>query len=249
MSIDQPYRRTVRQLHDGSYANGGDGRYVQHQKYAKDGAHYVRAYLLLQKDLLELIDYVEPADENLGCYSYRIHELLMRACIEVEANCKAILLENGYPKKPNDLDMRDYIKIEQSHKLSEYQVRVPTWSGSAGLRTPYSAWGTGCGLLWYRAYNATKHDRHAAFKRATFEHMLDAVCGCLALLSAQFLDEDFSSQAARIVASGPGDGMEEGTGGYFRVRYPEWPLPDRYKFDWRVLGTNPDPFLEYPYPP
>jgi hypothetical protein len=38
---------------------------------------------------IEAVDYVEPADQNLNTYSFRIHELLMRACIEVEANCKA----------------------------------------------------------------------------------------------------------------------------------------------------------------
>jgi hypothetical protein len=181
MSITQPYRGTSRQLDDGSYANSGNGRYVRHAKYDQDPEHYVRAYLLLQKDLEELFDYVEPSDQNLGSYSYRIHELLLRACVEVEANCKAILLENGYPTKPKDLDMRDYIKIEGSHKLSAYQVRVLTWSGLAGLRVPFRAWGSGGGLPWYRAYNTTKHDRHAAFRTATFEHMLDAVCGCLVI--------------------------------------------------------------------
>lgn len=55
----------------------------------------MRAFLLVQKDLQELFDYVEPADKKLCCYSYRIHELLMRTCIEVKANCKAILSENA----------------------------------------------------------------------------------------------------------------------------------------------------------
>ena len=77
------------------------------------GRQYIRAFLLIQKDLLELFDYVEPADQNLDCYSYRIHELHMRACIEVEAHCKAILSENNYvnPDKSSEWwNVKDYRK-------------------------------------------------------------------------------------------------------------------------------------------
>jgi hypothetical protein len=77
--------------------------------------------------------------------------------------------------------------------------------------------------------------------------MLDAVCGCVVILSAQFLGEDFSSQPSRLVTEGSNDGMEEAIGGYFRVKYPQWPKSERYLFDWRQLGKEPDPFLEYPY--
>jgi hypothetical protein len=248
MSITHPYFRTCRQLLDDSYTHSGNGQYVSDRRYAQDPEHYVRAFLLLQKDLQALFDYVEPADENLSCHSYRIHELLLRACVEVEANCKAILVENGYPTAPRDLKMRDYIKVEQSHKLSEYQVRIPTWSGAGGIRAPFAAWSTGSNLPWYSAYNTTKHDRHNAFKCATFNHMLDAVCGCLVLLSAQFLGEDFASQSYYITSEGPGDGTTEAIGAYFRVKYPQWPAAERYDITWDNLKYDPEPFQRYPYP-
>ena len=248
MSVHRPYRRTCRQLADGSYANSGHGRYVKHPLFARDPEHYVRAYLLIQKDLRDLFDYVEPADQNLPCYSYRIHELLLRACIEVEANCKAILLENGY-RRQGDFRMVDYIKIEQSHRLSEYGVRVPAWTGVGGTRRPFEQWSTGSPLPWYQAYNATKHDRHAEFKAATFEAMLDSVCGCLVILSSQFRDHDFSGQSDVLIAEGLSDGMSDSIGGFFRVRFPQsWSPNDRYDFDWRTLAHEEDPFDEYPYP-
>lgn len=87
------------------------------------------------KDLQELFDYVEPADKNLECFSYRIHALLLRACVEVEANCKAILKENGY-WKAKDMNMNDdYRKIDSTHMLSSYQVRVPNWGGDNYMKT------------------------------------------------------------------------------------------------------------------
>ena len=99
----------IMQIVDGQYSEGGKWEYIKHPKYANSPEQYIRAFLLLQKDLQLLFDYVEPSEINLTCYSYRIHELLLRACVEVEANCKAILLENGY-QKDAEMNMTDYKK-------------------------------------------------------------------------------------------------------------------------------------------
>ena len=242
MPINRPYRRTCRQFVDGRYSDAVRWHYMVHPKFAQEPAHYVRAFLLLLKDLQELFDYIEPADDNLPCFSYRIHALLLRSCIEVEANCKAILQENGY-KKPSEMNMTDYRKINTTHRLSSYEVKVPYWSGARDVRSPFSAWSTGSSLPWYRAYNNTKHDRHVQFRNATFDHLLDACCGVLVLLSAQFETNDFSPRNTLVTMGGPNDGMISGIGDYFRVKFPDdWPHELRYDFDWRGLMDEPDPF-------
>ena len=247
MSINRPYRRTCRQFVDGKYTEGGRGQYMDHPKYAQSPGHYVRAFLLLLKDLQELFDYIEPADNNLSCYSYRIHSLLLRACVEVEANCKAILTENGYSRS-RDMNMDDYKKINITHRLSSYQVKVPYWTGNKDIRTPFSAWSTGDTLPWYQAYNTTKHNRLAEFKEATFEHLLDACCGVLVILSAQFETNDFTPGNDLIIANGPSDGTESGIGGYFRVKFPDdWPTDLRYDFKWQKIKDEPDPFQTIDY--
>jgi hypothetical protein len=218
-----------------------------HPKYAQSPEHYVRAFVILLKDLRELFDYVEPADSNLSCYSYRIHSLLLRACVEVEANCKAILSENGY-RRPSDWNMGDYRKIEKTHLLSGYEIMVPNWSGTRSIRAPFAAWASGGSLPWYQAYNATKHDRRGRFADATFDHLLDACCGLLVLLSAQFETNDFSPGETFLALEGRGDGMESGIGGHFRVRFPNnWPADLRYDFDWQQLKSEPDPFRTIDY--
>ncbi len=253
MTVNRPYRRTCRQFVDGSYTEGGRAGYILHPKYAQSPSHYVRAFLLLLKDLQELFDYVEPADNNLSCYSYRIHALLLRACVEVEANCKAILKENGYSKKNKkgediDLNMEDYRKINVTHRLSSYEVKIPYWSGTENLRCPFAAWSIGSRLPWYEAYNATKHDRHIEFKEATFNYLIDACCGVLVILSAQFETNDFSPGNILMAWDGPGDGMESGIGEYFRVKFPnDWPYEMRYDFDWQQLKDEPDPFQVIDY--
>jgi hypothetical protein len=133
MPVSKPYRRMIRQFVDGHYAEGGRWRYIRHRMFATDPEHYVRAFAIIQKDILELFDFVEPADTNLPCYSYRIHELFMRTCIEIEANFKAILAENGYGRS-GDWNMTDYQKTEASHLLSAYLVKFPVWQGNQHTR-------------------------------------------------------------------------------------------------------------------
>jgi len=247
MPVTRPFRRTCRQFTDGSYAASGKSRYIDHPLYAQSPEHYIRAFLLLLKDVQTIFDYVEPSDSNLPCYSYRIHELLLRTCVEVEANCKAILVENGYVRA-GDWNMGDYRKIEASHLLSRYEVKLPFWRGAAALRTPFSAWASGGSLPWYQAYNATKHDRHNAFSQATFQQMTDAFAGLVALLSAQFYTHDFSPGNSLIAWAGPNDGMEAGIGDYVRVKFPhDWPPNERYDFDWNAIHHDPDPFQLYGY--
>ena len=245
--VVRPYRRSFRQFVDGDYNAGGRSGYVLHPNFAVSPEHYVRAFLVLLKDLQELFDYVEPAYGNLECYSYRIHSFLLRACVKVEANCKAILTENGYIC-PGDWNMRHYCKIEKTHLLSGCEVLVPNWSGDHSVRTPFAAWGSGESLAWYKAYNDSKNDRHGQFAKANFEHLLAACCGLLVLLSSQFGTNDFSPSAPFLSVEGRGDGMESGIGGYFRVRFPKnWPPEMRYSFDWQKLKDEPDPFASIDY--
>jgi hypothetical protein len=173
----------------------------------------------------------------------------MRACIEVEANCKAVLTENGYAR-PGDWNMSDYRKLEATHLLSGYAIQLPTWRGTQHNRTPFAPWSSGASLPWYDAYNAAKHDRHQQFAQANFRNLLDAACGLVALLSAQFYAWDFSPAAPGLALSGmggPPHGFETAVGGYFYVRFPTWPAAGQYDFDWQTLHADPDAFQKYTY--
>lgn len=123
MTITKSFR--CRQFVDGKYPPHGNDGFIDDPRFAKAPEQYARAFLVIQKDLRELFDYVEPADENEGCYSYRVHELLMRACVEVEAKCKAILSENGYMPPGKNWDRSDYKKLNATHRLSSFQVKFP----------------------------------------------------------------------------------------------------------------------------
>jgi hypothetical protein len=240
MSVTKPFKRTCRQLVDGTYQSSGNGRYVRHPLFASDPVHYIRAFEILQKDVLELFDFVEPSDVNQACYSYRIHDLHTRACIEVEANCKAIMADNGYPKA-GDWNMSDYRKLNTTHRLSSYQIQFPVWHGTYHTRTPFASWKGAGRLEWYQAYNEAKHSRHENFKTANFRNLLDAVAGLVALLASQFITADFGQ--SYFVAESDSTDFEYAIGGYFRVKLADdWPAADRYDFDWQLLKNDPKPF-------
>jgi hypothetical protein len=244
MPVNRPYHRTCRQFTDNNYR----GEYILHPKYAQSPEHYVRAFLLILKDLKDLFDYIEPADKNINCYSFRIHALLLRTCVEIEANFKAILNENGYTKK-GDMNINDYKKVNTTHRLSSYQIKIPVWNGVKNIRYPFLPWANDKPLPWYQAYNATKHDRHVSFEEATFEHLLDASCGLLVILSAQFKTYDFIPRLSYLITSEfSEDGMRQGIGEYFLVKFPDdWPDEMKYDFDWQRLKNERDPFQKIDY--
>lgn len=249
MSINNPFKRTVRQFTDGLYSNSGNGGYVKHPDYAHSPERYIRSFLLIQNDLQKLFEYIEPSDKNKEAYSYRIHELYIRTCIEVEANFKAILRENGYAKK-NSWNMLDYQLIEKTHKLSGYEILLPRWDGERyGRYRPYANWSTENKVLpWYNLYHRVKHDIHTNFKHANIKNLIEALSGLVALLSAQFLHEDFSPNPGYLLlGEGSNDGMETAIGGYFRVKYPNWEEDARYDFDWGQIKNNKSVIQSYNY--
>ncbi|MCC8934383.1 hypothetical protein [Rhizobium sp. 'Codium 1'] len=248
MAIDRPFRRTVRQFADGDYTEEGRWRYIRHPKFCTEPEHYIRAFELIQKDLFEIFDYIEPDDENLKTYSFRIHELFIRSCIELEANFKAILKENEY-QKAGTWNINDYRKIEASHFLSQYEVKLPLWRTGTKVLAPFHDWTSNGKPTWYQEYHAAKHDRHASFSNANFDNLLHSVAGLVVVLHAQFLDGPFETQGQLEISLGPSDGYEKAIGGYFKVKLPtNIPPAERYGFTWQLLEPLADPFVDFPYP-
>lgn len=243
MAVTKPYRRTCRQFLNGSYSEGGKWMYPLHPAFARDKEQYVRAYLLLQNDLLELFEYVEPSDLNLPSHSFRTHGLLMRTCIELEANWKAILRDNNY-SRAGDWNRSDYRKIDRTHLLSGYEVKVPNWRGNSGTFKPFGAWASGSALTWYDAYNSAKHDRHSQFQDANLENLLGAFTGLAATLPAQFYTNDFQPVGIGTEVGGPPSGWDTAIGGFFWVKFPQWPMSERYDFEWQTLKSQADPFQD-----
>jgi hypothetical protein len=250
VTLAKPFHRTVRTIKGGPGFAGWD--YIDEPDYAKNPEHYVRAFILILNDLQTIFEYLEPSDECRLAYSYRIHALLMRTCIEVEANFKAILEENTFTPPPNGLlNMNHYRKVDATHHLSSYEVKLPIWNGTSPILKPFEQWrpwrglslpqGQRVSLPWYQAYNVSKHDRQDEFKKANFGTLVDAVAGLLVLISSQFRHQDFTAGPAFYGSDTWLDtqGMEASTGALFRIKYPEdWADDELYEFTWTTLKNQ-----------
>lgn len=257
MSITKPFHRNYRPVIKGPNSGYSDWAYIVDPEYAKTPEHYVRAFRIIQKDLMSLFEYVEPSDTNLQTYSFRIHELLIRTCIEVEANFKAILRENIFTptkrknmdKPENEWNMNDYQKVNKTHHLDSYIVKLPIWEGEHDSVQPYAEWKDRKTLGWYDVYNQSKHDRQNQFKLANIENLISAVAGLLVLLSSQFKCEDFSPGEQSLAINT--DSYYTGTvgiGGYFRIEFPnDWGIDEKYDFNWDILKKEKERFGKIDY--
>lgn len=163
-------------------------------------------------------------------------------------------MDNGYASANQNFNISDYKLINISHRLSSFEVRVPGWKGDLGIRRPFAAWEVSQPLMWYRAYNKSKHNRHEDFNLATFDALIDACCGLNVLLSAQFLDEEYAPGSKSLSVGGGcytyegNDGMEPSIGDMLRIKFPaDWPSVECYDFKWSNLASMDDPFENFDY--
>lgn len=250
MSYPKPFHRNYRPLIEGPNSGYSSWKYITDHEYSQNPTQYTRGFYMIQKDLQELFEYIEPAKTNLDTYSHRIHQLLVRTCIEIEANFKAILKENSYSKHDN-LTRADYKLINKTHHLSGYTVKFPYWEGDENNFEPFKEWGsTGDGtLVWYDAYNNTKHGRGDNFPQANFRNLLNAITALQIVITSQFGHYGF--EPGEIGLSLGESGYYEndfGIGEFMLIKEPsDWTDDEKYDFNWSDLCKETDRFAKIDY--
>ena len=121
--------------------------------------------------------------------------------------------------------------------MSQFELQFPHWDGSLRTRQPFHAWelGTYVQLPWYGAYNHVKHDRAEKLPEATFLQLTDAWCGLVAILTSQFLFEDFAPGHDALALEGSGgifdSDFEPAIGSFLGVKMTcPCPLSERHEF-------------------
>lgn len=261
MGVDKPFHRNYRQMIDGYNSGYSDWAYIVDREYAKNPEHYTRAFSIIQSDLLKLFEFIEPAEINNNTYSFRIHELFMRVCIEVEANFKAILRENifnpkyksgqkqGQYRAENTWNINDFKIINKTHHLDDYSVEMPFWTGQGHIITPFHEWKSNTPLTWYQAYNLSKHDRLDNFHLSNFRNLITGFAGLFVLLSSQFNTESFSTGGGGLgTTTNSYFNSKFGLGGYLMIKFPtNWNDSEKYEFNWADLQNQPDRFNKIDY--
>ncbi len=258
MNHKKPYHRIYRPVkEDCINSSYSDWAYITDKDYAQNPEHYVRAFSIIQDDVFKLFEFIEPSDSNLKTHSFRIHELLMRLCMEIESNFKAILKENIYTpldsknklRLENSWNFRDYMIINRTHHLDGFKIQFPIWKGTEGVFQPFKSLKTNDTPSWWSAYNKSKHDRYNNFEYANFENLMNAYSGLCILLSSQFRTENFKPGPRYLTEHGYcyyGGGF--GIGDYLIVDFSEdWQEEELYDFDWSKLKKESVRFERFDY--
>lgn len=231
--------------------------YVLDKRYASDRLQLSRAYISIENSLRDIFQYIEPDENNGSTFSFELYSLLLRACTEVELNCKQILIANGVSCKKY-LKMDDYKKLEVSSKLSAYKVIYHNWRKTTAKHVqyapkeliPFANFARGEGPEWYSAYNRVKHNRETNFEEANLNNCMNAVAGILVLLYSQFGSQCIETYGMNRMSwqIEEGDDMIFDANVIFEIVPPPeniWPENEKYNFDWNSLKNTDTPFEKF----
>lgn len=262
MSIDYPYYRIIRPC-----AFAPD--YVIDRRYASDRINLRRSYKLLERELEKIFSYIEPAENNKNVFSHEIYALFIRACTEVEQNCKLIMEANNYNHSGN-YTMNDYVKLEKSSKLSLYKISYSNWKNYVintdgdtentyqdKIIQPFASFSSNNGNnphspQWYVAYNHVKHNREKCFNEATLDNCIHAIAGVFVLLYSQFgFKGILYDSCMSIVDNDDYDEIPTTNNSIFNMEVkPEatdWLDDELYKFDWKKIKSENSPIQQFSF--
>lgn len=257
MGISKPFYRIARPK---AYMPN----YVVDKKYASDRLQLSRAYINIERELRSIFDFVELDEKNKDTFSFELYSLLLRACTEVELNCKQIMEANGATPQGRFFTMVDYKKLEKSSLLSKYTVTFPNWRQRNAITNeleyvkkefrPFANFDTSICKSpdWYEAHNQVKHNREENLEKASLENCMNAVAGILVLLYSQFGSrcvETYGTMGLRW--SGIDDYDLNFDADVIFVIHPprltDWPGSELYDFEWDNIKTDSNPFDKFSF--
>lgn len=159
---------------------------------------YWPVYINLEKELIKLSESIHIDDSQLGVYSVKIAELLIRTVVEVESLAKNLYFANGGTKADNnelyfdtdcmahlvniwDIDKK-VVLVSSSNLFFEDDVnRILTPLHKSNKRGTSSA-------DWCKAYQAVKHNRLKELKKGNLKYFIRALAA-LYILNLYYRDE------------------------------------------------------------
>jgi hypothetical protein len=161
--------------------------------------------LAIERDVERLSRYVEFDQRNFGCFSIEIARILLATAAEVDVVCKQICQNlNGTTKAQNIHEFQKEI-VAGFPNLPQFEVVLPRFDLPA--LCPWKEWSTSSATSpgWWKAYNKTKHERHAQYNLANLDNALNAVAGLFVIVLHLYADKARTGElipAARLLRAG-----------------------------------------------
>ena len=159
---------------------------------------YWPVYVNLEKELIKLSELIHIDDAQLGVYSVKIAELLIRTVVEIESLAKNLYFTNGGTKADDtelyfdtdcmahlvniwDIDKKVVLVSSSNLFFADDANQILTPLHRSNKRGSSSA-------DWCKAYQAVKHNRLKELKKGNLKHFIRAL-GALYILNLYYRDE------------------------------------------------------------
>lgn len=146
--------------------------------------NYWRMFLVLEKELVEALDYVELNTNNYATTSIMFSKLLLSIGAEIDNVFREC---SGLTGRSNIGDYYKFI-IKRYPQIVNQQVKV---KDTAIVLKPYDGWNESKpaqSLLFWEKYNELKHDRVLNAQNASLETVLNALAGLFVMELYRFYD-------------------------------------------------------------
>lgn len=152
----------------------------EHRKFSQ---RYWNYYLVLEKELKEIVEFVSLRKENLETSSNRITSLLLNVGAEFDFLCKQVCGFSPDSRK----NIADYAKtlLKQNKDLQKTEITVLDSELSI---SPFKNWDKrhASDLFWWEAYTAVKHNRIDNATKGSLENLVNAM-GALYYLEMYYI--------------------------------------------------------------
>jgi hypothetical protein len=138
-------------------------------------------YLLaLERDVERISRYVEFHEDNFACFSVELARVLLAAGAESDVVAKQVCVAADPTSTADNIHQYREQLVPVHPKLAAFTVLLPRF----GLTLkPWDEWNQPDGVpVWWTAYNKTKHERHAEFRRANLKNVLNSVAALLVMV-------------------------------------------------------------------
>lgn len=155
---------------------------------------YWRMFLVLEKELVEALDYVELNTNNYATTSIVFSKLLLSAGSEIDNVFREC---SGVSGRTNIEDYYDFI-INKYPAIINQQVKV---KDTTIILKPYVGWNgsqPAKSLIFWQKYNELKHDRVLNAQNASLENVLNAMAGLFIIEMYRF-DDIYRTQVDTFV--------------------------------------------------
>jgi len=142
-------------------------------------------FLSLEKDFINLRNYLEINEDNFDTYSFEISKLLQLSCSEIDSvcrlMCKIIDSTNDYYDETvfsGKIDLYKKTITVNYPKLIETEIYIPDLMKNI---KPWQDWHIKNSPDWWTSYNKVKHYRHSCFEQANLRNAIQALSALMVL--------------------------------------------------------------------